>query len=100
MSAAERTLCRAEGRTVLTHSVGLHARPAVKLTQLAARFTSDVRLRVDDADWVDAKSIVKVMGLKARTNTVLHFAAHGSDADAAVRELIDLVERGFDEQPA
>ena len=99
MNANEPAAVRAEGRVVLTHAVGLHARPAVKLTQLASRFAADVRLKVDDADWVDAKSIVKVMKLKARPNVVLHFAAQGSDADAAVRELVELVERGFDEQP-
>src|SRR5690606_6051935 len=76
---------RVEGRVVLTDALGLHARPAVRLTQLAAGFTSRVCVRVDDAAWVDAKSIVKVMGLKARPYSTLHFLAEGSDADAAVR---------------
>ena len=90
---------RAEGQTILSHEVGLHARPAVKLTQLAARFSSDVKLRAGDSgDWVDAKSIVKVMKLKARTNQMLFFEAWGEDAQQAVKELVDLVERRFDEQ--
>jgi phosphocarrier protein len=89
---------RAQARIVITHAIGLHARPAVKLTQLAATFASDIALRVDDRpDWVDAKSIVKVMKLKARAQSTLHFRAVGHDADEAVRRLVGLVERDFDD---
>jgi phosphocarrier protein len=50
----------------ITHDVGLHARPSVKLTKLAKSFAADIRLRTesDAAGWIDAKSIVKVMALK------------------------------------
>lgn len=91
----------AEAQTVLSHEVGLHARPAVRLTQLAATFDAEVQLRVGNGgDWINAKSIVKVMKLKARTSETLFFRAEGSDADRAVRALIDLVERRFDEPAA
>jgi phosphocarrier protein len=91
---------RAEGSIVITHAVGLHARPAVKLTQLAARFASDIALRVDEQpQWVNAKSIARVMKLKARTQSVLHVRAEGKDAEEAVRRLVDLVQRDFDESP-
>ena len=54
----------------ITHPTGLHARPAVKLTKLAKTFPAAIRLRrAPDGDWVDAKSVVKVMGLKFRTGT-------------------------------
>ena len=86
----------AEDAQELTHAIGLHARPAVKLTQLAARFDSDVRLRVGGAgEWINAKSVSKVMRLKARTGTILQFCAEGDDADEAVAALKSLVERGF-----
>ncbi|MBK1670638.1 phosphocarrier protein HPr [Rhodovibrio sodomensis] len=86
----------AEGAQELTHAIGLHARPAVKLTQLASRFESNVRLRVGaDGDWINAKSVSKVMRLKARTGKTLHFRAEGDDADEAVAALKGLVERGF-----
>ncbi len=52
----------------ITHPIGLHARPAVKLTKLAKSFAAEIRLRgLPDGEWVDAKSIVKVMALKLRT---------------------------------
>jgi phosphocarrier protein len=37
------------------------------------------------------------MRVKAAKGALLHFRASGSDADAAVGALVDLVVRGFDE---
>jgi phosphocarrier protein HPr len=83
---------------LLTNEVGLHARPAVKLTQLAKSFAATVELALEpDGPWVDAKSPVRIMRVKASKGTLLHFRASGSDADAAVGALVDLVARGFDE---
>lgn len=89
------------GSVLLTHEVGLHARPSVKLTKLAKGFASRIELASAEAGpWIDAKSIVKVMAAKAPKDTVLHFRAEGPDAAAAVAALIDLVERDFPETPA
>src|SRR4051812_41217361 len=82
----------------ITHDVGLHARPAVKLTKLAKAFTARIELAASDqGPWIDAKSIVKVMAMKAKKNAVLHVRASGSDAAEALQSLIGLVERDFDE---
>jgi phosphocarrier protein len=95
--AAAAGVARAEVR--ITHPTGLHARPAVRLTRLAKAFpAASVRLRArPGGDWVDAKSIVKVMALKARTGVMLELEAEGEAAEAAVAELKALVERDFDE---
>jgi phosphocarrier protein len=83
---------------LLTNEVGLHARPAVKLTQLAKSFAATVELALEpDGPWVDAKSPVRIMRVKAAKGALLHFRASGGDADAAVGALVDLVARGFDE---
>ena len=88
----------AAGQVLLTHAVGLHARPSVKLTKLAKTFGSSIRLSSNpEGPWIDAKSIVKVMAMKAPEGTVLHIRASGRDADAAVATLRALVERNFDE---
>lgn len=82
----------------ITHKVGLHARPAVKLTRLARSFDAAIRLRrAPDGDWVDAKSVVKVMGLKFRTGTEVELEAEGAAAEAALAELRALIARDFDE---
>lgn len=88
----------ARAQVEITHPTGLHARPAVKFTKLAKSFPAAVRLRrVPDGEWVDAKSVVKVMGLKFRTGTVIELEAEGEGAEAALAELAALVRRDFDE---
>jgi phosphocarrier protein len=85
----------------LTNAVGLHARPSVKLTQLAKSFASNLEVALaPDGPWVDAKSPVKIMRVKASKGTVLHFRARGTDASAAVASAVELVERRFDEEEA
>lgn len=89
---------RVEARVLINHEVGLHARPSVKLTKLAKAFQSRIELAIGDGgDWVDAKSIVKVMATKAPKGAVMLVRAEGQDARDAVAALIALVERDFDE---
>ena len=92
MSAATAT-----ATVVITHPTGLHARPAVKLTKLAKAYPATLRLRGPGGEWVDAKSIVKVMALKLRTGATLELEGEGEEAEAAVEALRALVERDFDE---
>lgn len=88
----------AEGSARLTNAVGLHARPAVKLMQLAKSLPSAVELAIDGRDeWIDAKSIVKVMKLKASKGEVLKFRVTGGTAHSDLAALIGLVTREFDE---
>jgi phosphocarrier protein len=90
----------ASGSVVLTHDVGLHARPSVKLTKLAKTFQSRIDLATaDGGPWIDAKSIVKVMAARAPKDTVLHFRAEGADARNAVDALVELVRSDFGEAP-
>ena len=80
----------------LRHEAGLHARPSVKLTKLAKRFSSRISLGASvDGPWIDAKSIVKLMAAKTPHDSILHFRAEGADAQAAVDALVALVERDF-----
>jgi phosphoenolpyruvate-protein phosphotransferase (PTS system enzyme I) len=83
----------------ITNPTGLHARPAVKLAQLASAFSANVQLRLDEGQWIKAKSVAKVMKLKASADTILHLRAEGGDAEAALQALIDFVKRDFDEGP-
>jgi phosphocarrier protein HPr len=81
---------------LLTNAIGLHARPSVKLTKLAKTFGSKIDVSTGpDGPWVDAKSIVKVMAVKAGKGATLHFRAKGSDAEAALAALSDLVKQNF-----
>ncbi len=83
---------------LITHAVGLHARPSVKLTKLAKTFPCEVQISgTADGPWIDAKSIVKVMAMKARQNTLLYIRGQGDAAPVAVAALKDLVAHDFGE---
>ncbi|MEP7239861.1 MAG: HPr family phosphocarrier protein [Devosia sp.] len=88
----------AEGSVEITHDVGLHARPSVKLTKLAKGFGARIGLALNqDGPWIDAKSIVKVMATRAPKGATLYLRAEGDDAGTAIEALVALVERDFDE---
>lgn len=99
MNQMEDRMSNSVGTSVLiTHEVGLHARPSVKLTKLAKSFPADVEIALaPDGPWIDAKSIVKVMAAKAPKGTTLHLRAAGERAGEAVAALKALIERDFDE---
>jgi len=85
-----------KGSVQLIHAVGMHARPAVKLTMLAKRFHSRIAMRVAGAaDWIDPKSVVKVMAMRASRDSIIEFEARGADAPAAVAALIGLIAEDF-----
>ena len=85
----------------IKNRLGLHARPAMALVELANRFQSAIRIRrTDSQEWVDAKSIMQVMMLAATQGTQLRVEADGPDAQETVQAITDLVEREFDEGDA
>jgi len=87
---------KAEGSVKLVHAVGMHARPAVKLSKLAKRFRSRIAVRVVGAsEWIDAKSVAKVMAMRAPCDSTIEFVAAGTDALAAVGALTTLVANDF-----
>ncbi|TIO04419.1 HPr family phosphocarrier protein [Mesorhizobium sp.] len=87
-----------EATVLITHEVGLHARPSVKFTKLAKTFAAEVEVALAaNGPWFDAKSIVKVMAAKAPKGTELHIRARGDGAAEAVGALVELVRRDFDE---
>ena len=84
-------------RTVeIVNKLGLHARAAAKLIELASGFESSIRIGRDGRD-ADAKSIMKVMMLAASKGTSLEVVAQGDDAAEAVEAIERLVARRFDE---
>jgi phosphocarrier protein HPr len=81
---------------LLTHEGGLHARPSIKVIQLAKQFESQVWLAASkEGPWVNAKSIALVIAMKTPAQTRLYFAAEGGDANEAVDALVALVDSDF-----
>ena len=88
----------ATASALLTNEVGLHARPSVRLTQLAKAFRARIAVAIaPEGPWVDAKSPVKIMRVRAPRGARLHVRAEGTDAGAAVNAVIALIESGFGE---
>ena len=87
-----------EKRVTVTNRLGLHARAAARLVQMANRFQSAMRLeRVDDQVTADAKSILSVLMLAAARGTELSAQAEGTDEAEAMAALSDLFNNGFGE---
>jgi phosphocarrier protein HPr len=83
---------------MLTNAIGLHARPSLKLTQLAKTFAGSVEIAVSsEGPWVNAKSPVSVMRVRVPRGTLLHVRAKGADAAAAVDAVVALVASQFDD---
>jgi phosphocarrier protein HPr len=86
----------ATASVTITHADGLHARPSVRFTQLAKRYASEIEVTTGSKvePWADAKSILKVMGLRAPNGALLHVRAIGPDARKAVEALVELIAGG------
>jgi phosphocarrier protein len=81
---------------VITHDVGLHARPSVSLTKLAKTLEAPVEIASSaDGPWIDGRSIVKVMAMKAKQHATLHIRATGDGAAEAVAAIKTLVQNDF-----
>lgn len=81
-----------ERSAVLVNASGLHARPAAELVTHASRFQADVTV-----NGVDAKSLLRIMGLGLGIGSTVSLMATGPDAQQAVDDLVELIEGGFGE---
>ena len=85
-------------RTVeIVNERGLHARASAKFVKLAGGFDAEVTV-TRDGQTVDARSIMGLMMLAAGPGCVIEIAAEGSEAQAAVDALVELVAARFDEE--
>lgn len=81
----------------ITNNIGLHARPATFFIQKANTFKSSVWIEKDERK-VNAKSLLGVLSLGIVQGASIAIAADGSDEEAAVNGLVDLIQNGLTEQ--
>ncbi|HEV8335997.1 MAG TPA: HPr family phosphocarrier protein [Candidatus Polarisedimenticolia bacterium] len=72
-----------EREVTLINALGLHARAAARLVQVASRFRARITL-TKEGRTVDAKSILGVLMLSGALGDRLLLAAHGEDEDEAL----------------
>ncbi len=86
-----------EVTVTITNRAGLHTRPAAALVKTAAKFHSEFMICKDGME-INGKSIIGVMTLAAEQGSELVLRFEGDDEERAKAVVVDLFERGFDEQ--
>ncbi len=73
---------------------GLHARPVMRIYDIASQFTCDIRISREDRV-ADARSAMDMMLLEAPQGTRLKLTATGEDAAAAIEAIAKLIADKF-----
>jgi len=80
----------------IVNKLGLHARASAKLTQLAARYQSEVQMSRNGRK-VNAKSIMGVMMLAAGKGSKVVIETEGPDEGDAMEAIVSLIGDCFGE---
>lgn len=84
-----------EAVVCVKNELGLHARPAAKVAQLAQSFQADIALCLADQS-ADAKSILDILSLAAQRGTEICIKASGTDANEALEQISQLFHDKFE----
>jgi phosphocarrier protein HPr len=87
---------QAMGRFTIINQLGLHARAATKLVQLASKYPCDVEIARDDQS-ANGKSVMGVLLLCGSKGTVLEVRASGDQARECVQAIGELIAGRFGE---
>ncbi len=86
-----------EREVTIRNRSGIHTRPAATLVKIAAKYKAEFTI-IKDGMEINGKSIIGVMTLAAEQGSKMLLRFEGPDEEEASKEIIDLFERGFDEQ--
>ena len=78
----------------IRNKMGMHARPAAQFVKRASKYKCDIWVEKDDEP-VNGKSIMGLMMLAAGRGEIIKLTTEGTDAEAAMADLEDLVNTGF-----
>lgn len=81
----------------IVNELGLHARAATKLVQLAGKFPCEVSVE-KDGQVANAKSVMGVLLLCGAKGTYVTVRADGEGADECVRQIGELIANRFGEE--
>lgn len=83
-----------EKELTIRNKMGMHARPAAQFVKRASKYQCDVWVEKDDEP-VNGKSIMGLMMLAAGRGETIKIITEGSDAEAAMADLEELITSGF-----
>ena len=86
----------AQGSFEIMNELGLHARAATKLVQLAARYPCEIEIK-RDGQRANAKSVMGVLLLCGAKGVVLDVTARGDRAQDAIAAIGVLISDRFGE---
>ncbi|MDD5596655.1 MAG: HPr family phosphocarrier protein [Victivallaceae bacterium] len=81
----------------ITNSLGLHARPASLFVKIATKYKADIIVEKDGEE-VNGKSLMGLLMLAAAAGSVIKISAKGEDCESALKAIVDLIERKFEEE--
>jgi len=87
---------RASGRFTIVNDLGLHARAATKLVQLASKYACEVNL-THQGQTANAKSVMGVLLLCGSKGTVIDVTATGVQAQECIDAIGALIAGRFGE---
>jgi phosphocarrier protein len=80
----------------ISNKLGLHARAAAKLVNIANGYSAEVTLE-KQGQKINGKSIMGVMMLAASQGTSIRITVSGEEEEEALRSLVDLIDDKFGE---
>jgi phosphocarrier protein len=81
---------------IIINELGLHARSAAKIAQLAQKATSTIWVK-KEGEKVDASSIIDILTLACQKGSKIELSADSQLDIDIINDIIALVERGFEE---
>jgi len=84
------------GRFTIVNQLGLHARAATKLVQLASKYPCEVEVSREDQA-ANGKSVMGVLLLCGSKGTVIDVVARGDQSEECVRAIGELIANKFGE---
>lgn len=85
-----------EKEVTIINKLGLHARAAAKLVNIATKYSSQIEIE-KDGQRVNGKSIMGVMMLAASQGSNILLLADGEDATESLDDMEQLINNYFDE---
>ena len=74
----------------------MHARPAGKLATFAKQFKSEIRVKINEKE-ADAKRLLALMSLGAKSGATLTFTVTGEDEEQAADALMNYLKQSCGE---
>ena len=88
---------RASKTVTIVNKLGLHARAATQLVQVANTFDATVTLLKGDKE-ADANSVLGLMRLESHQGEQVEIISDGEDAEEALHAIASLIDGKFNEE--